>query len=857
MNKYLLIASFVCIVGLFGCSKFDPTEGDQQGQALSGSPASRGAMMAAYQGTDNAKEGVVIVKFKRGYEPSTITMGSDGVLRTGVMMVDQVNSKVRAYRMERVFPYAEKFEKKRRRHGLDLWYRLSYDVSQVSLAQAASDYSQIEQLEWVETARYGKLIGDEGGFEAVESGPRASVLPSQAASVPFNDPMIGDQWWIDSKTTTVEGVHPDASINMFPAWQKVRGSKQVIVCVVDGCVKWDHADLAANMWANPGEIPGNFIDDDGNGCIDDVWGFDFSQKDDIIEYAPHDHGTHVAGIVAAVNNNGIGVCGVAGGSGYGDGARIMSCQIFNKTMSTYEQMAAAIEYGANMGAVISQNSWGFSNPAERSEVIRQAIEYFVAEAGDPELFPNTPMRGGLVMFAAGNLAHDIGEQKLYPQAYEGAIAVAATDHKRQRSGFSCYGDWVEISAPGGSDGQSDADIKHHIKSTYAGKNSNYGYFPGTSQACPMVSGVAALLIQANPGKTNAQIKELLFSSVASLESTEPNFAKMGSGLLDASKHLSASNDNQGPKAVSDLSTVDDVANNAYTLDWTVPADPSGDYIATYTLYYSESAITQANMASCSSHLIKEHSGQPAGDTISYHIGNVAGVDIKRQYYFAITSTDQWGNVSAISNVIRYDRTNDNAGAKAISDLLVVEDVAKRTFTLQWSVPQDQVGDWVKSYTLYYSQDGALKADNLWKAQSVTFEEFSALVPGQRIAVRVDKLPSFNQVKDYYMVVTSTDRWGNVSPVSNNAVYVTADKIILLNPLVGAELAFAVGRDHKVLDKVIMVYDRGGRIVVKRELKADAAADKIVVNVAGLAAGSYTYNVQTDGETALSGSFRKL
>lgn len=730
MNKRLLIVGCLSLVALLGCTKLEP---QAQVEDILGSPASRGASMAAYQGTANAQEGIVIVKFKREYLPGTVTFNSDGLMRTGVAQIDKVGSRVGAYKLERVFSYAEKFEKKRRRHGLDLWYRVSYDTSKSSLSQATAAYSELEELAWVETARRAMLIGDQGGFESSELDTKST----QATDAPFNDPLLPDQWWIDSKTTKTPGVHQDAGINLFPAWEKVRGSKEVIVCVVDGCVKWDHADLAANMWKNPGEKPGNFIDDDKNGCLDDVWGFDFSQKNEIIQYVPHDHGTHVAGIVAAVNNNGIGVCGVAGGSGYGDGARIMSCQIFNKTMSTYDQMAQAIEYGANMGAIISQNSWGFQDPTERSEVIREAIDYFVAEAGDPELFPNTPMRGGLVFFAAGNLADKLGQQKLYPQAYDGVIAVASTDHQRKRSAFSCYGDWVEISAPGGSGGN---DEEHFIKSTFAGKKSTYGYFPGTSQACPMVSGVAALLIQANPGKTNSQIKELLLSSVSSLESTEPEYQLMGSGLLDAAKRLVAGNDNQPPVPISDLKLVEDVANNSLSLQWGVPKDPSSDYITIYRLYYSESNITANNLASTPNVLIEDYKGKPTGEKIQYDLANIADLNFDKKCYFAVTSSDQWGNVSAISNL---------------------------------------------------------------------------------------------------------------------ALSLAADHLVLSSAFTGSELVFEVGRNFRAVDKTIKVYDRGGRVVNTRNIEPDPTKATFTVNVSSLASGNYNYVLESGGKVALKGSFRKI
>lgn len=661
-------------VFLGGCKQQVINQSDDQ---VAGSPASRGAMMAAYQNTDNAEQGVVLVKFKRSAEPRAITRSGDGFARTGVQAVDNLSDELAVQSIERVFPYVERSEVRARKHGLDLWYRVTYDPTKASLRSAIDSYSAIEQLDWVETVKSVVMTDGTNSDQAIAVDPSEMAI-TRADDVPrmFNDPYLHRQWWFDSQNTSVEGVRPNAGINLPVAWEKYCGSKEIIIGVMDGCVKWTHEDLADNMWVNKGEIQYNEIDDDGNGYIDDVNGYDFyAQKVENVELMPHDHGTHVAGIIAAVNDNGKGMSSIAGGTGNKDGVRIMTCQLFKGARGAeFPKMAEGIKYAADNGAVICQNSWGFPSVGERSKVIEDAIDYFIAQAGNAEMFPNSPMRGGLVIFASGNEAHNIGQQQLYPQAYDKVIAVSSTDHMRKRSEFACYGDWVEIAAPGGRDPLEDNfdDIKQHfIISTIAGSNftdnKSYGYFYGTSQACPMVSGVAALLIQANPGKTNSEIKELLLSSVSSLEDTEPDYVLIGSGLLNAGKHIFASKNTDAPDPITDLK-LEKGDKNIYSLNWTVPTDKNGDWIDTYTLYFSESELTSANLQSAKKIVYKQFKRQPSGKPITVNLVDSVGVNIQKNAYFAVVSTDQWANVSGISNVVEHKAVGGggNGGGDVIS-----------------------------------------------------------------------------------------------------------------------------------------------------------------------------------------------
>ena len=369
-----------------------------------------------------------------------------------------------------------------------------------------------------------------------ETTPLPDVLPqsieTRSSSLPFNDPYLGAQWhYRNLGSASGYGYVAGADINLFNAWTKTVGHPNVIVAVVDGGIQYDHPDLAENIWVNTGEIPNNGIDDDRNGYIDDYYGFNFYNN--IGTIIPNDHGTHVAGTIGAVNNNGIGVCGIAGGDKVTNrkGVRLMSCQIFHPdhTGGTSDaRLAEAIKYGADNGAVISQNSWGYTNPNVFPSVIKAAIDYFIANAGINNNGVQTgPMKGGVVLVAAGN---DGNSSTYYPAAYSNVIAVASINANGQKASSSNYGSWINLSAPGGTG----------IYSTVT--KGGYGSSTGTSMACPHVSGVAALVLSAaleNPksvAMTPTILKDILYSVKGSLlHSYNPaNYhGLLGEGLTDA------------------------------------------------------------------------------------------------------------------------------------------------------------------------------------------------------------------------------------------------------------------------------------------------------------------------------------
>ena len=312
------------------------------------------------QTTNGANPGKVLLKFKaaavaqlqRNEKQLSITNKAEN-FTTGIARFDMVAKGFKATKMKRIFPDAGRMEAKQKRYGLDKWYELDVNLS-TSIESAVSAFRQIAEVEYVQPAFAIKSIA---GVMTPLSGNTAKPFN---AGDPFNDPYYYLQWHYHN--TTQVGGYAGADINLPDAWKITAGKPNVIVNVVDEGADYKHVDLAANMWVNTAELNGlPGVDDDGNGYVDDVYGYNFADNTGAI--TPGNHGTYTSGTIAAVNNNGIGVCGIAGGTGKGDGARIMTSEIFGGASGANgAATAAAIAYGANNGAVISQNSWGYTSP---------------------------------------------------------------------------------------------------------------------------------------------------------------------------------------------------------------------------------------------------------------------------------------------------------------------------------------------------------------------------------------------------------------------------------------------------------------------------------------------------------------
>lgn len=615
-------------------------------------------------------EGVVRIKVSEGLAQQLATQdlskNSAGEVVTGVASIDRLNKQFNVRQLTRVFPPAGKNEARHRQHGLHLWYEVRVDKS-VPISNIIQSYQSEKQILRAEAVYQKNIIG----ADRKDFGPRILNSPSRNSSSlagASNDPLLGSQWHYNN-TGQTHGT-PGADIHLFEAWKAETGNRNVIVAVTDGGIQTDHPDLAANMWVNPGEIAGNNVDDDNNGYVDDIHGYSFVSHSGAI--APHDHGTHVAGTLAAVNNNGLGVAGVAGGSGNGDGIRLMSCAVFAAD-SVPDGFAEAYVYSADNGAVISQNSWGYTAPGVFEQVVLDAIDYFIAEAGKNAAGQQTgPMNGGIAIFSAGNFN---AEGNYYPAYYEPVIAVASTTHQDKRAYYSNYGNWIDISAPGGETDVTDAE---GVLSTLPG--GQYGSFMGTSMACPHVSGVAALLVSrfGREGFRPEALRQRLLLSVDDIDSMNPAFiGKLGSGRLNAARALHEGDDT-APEAVTDLA-VANIDVGEITLTWTSPRD-AGDFAAEYDLRYAPSPITASNFESATS-VDKLPTPKAPGQPESFTLTKVPG---GKKFYFALRSRDFEGNVSALSNVASAVSALTPAIALSASELtenLKTAERSTRTFTI--------------------------------------------------------------------------------------------------------------------------------------------------------------------------------
>ncbi|HEX2955370.1 MAG TPA: S8 family serine peptidase, partial [Chitinispirillaceae bacterium] len=270
----------------------------------------------------------------------------------------------------------------------------------------------------------------------------------------------------------------DADIDAVEAWDSFTGNPdEILIGVIDTGIDYLHPDLTDNIWKNPGEVPDNGIDDDGNGFIDDYYGWDFAYDDNNPD-DQYGHGTHCSGTIAGKGNNGIGVAGVMWN------ARVMAIKFLDDFGSgTTSDAIDAVNYATTMNVQVTNNSWGGGGYS-------QALEEAIASSG-------------IFVAAAGNNGSDNDEWPEYPASYtlDNIISVAATDHNDSLAYFSCYGqNSVDLSAPG-------VDILSTLP------NNNYEAWSGTSMATPHVTGAVALLWSNNPSLRSSDIKNAILQSV--------------------------------------------------------------------------------------------------------------------------------------------------------------------------------------------------------------------------------------------------------------------------------------------------------------------------------------------------------
>ena len=635
----------------------------------------------------NFVEGVVRVKLQREIAdrmiaaklPLSVKGTNKKYVQTGVTPLDRVNQKVKAVSMTRVFPYAGKDEAKHKAAGLDLWYDVHYEASGMKLAQARNLFRSAEGVSYAQRIPLYKPIG---GERFLEISPAAVAKAAKAAStMPFNDPLLNDQWHYNNDGH-IAGTKVGADANVFKAWETgVTGSKDVVVAIIDGGFQVDHPDLKDNVWINTAELNGKpGVDDDGDGYVDDIYGYNFVINSSDIN--AHSHGTHVAGTVGATNNNGIGVCGVAGGSDGKGGVKMMVCQVFDSraSSSAVADFGAAIVYAADRGASIAQCSWGAGVADEEDKSVTEAVDYFTKNGGGDK------MNGGLCIFAAGNNGE---EGNYYPGCLDKVVAVGSMAPDGSVAYYSNRGKWVDVTAPGGLE---DNGQQYGVLSTLP--NSTYGYNEGTSMACPHVSGIAALILSKYGNKqfSNETLRTLLTTSVNDLYTQNPEYeGLMGSGYIDAYKALQGK-EGSVPEAVADF-TVTASHDNAL-IEWTIP-ETEEKSIDHHVIYYSTEAFSATDDLNKLSSATVDTKFKYSGDKMSYE---VEGLKASTKYYFAIVAYNRWGKASAVSPI---KEATTNAGPKVQVDqknLSMTVDATKAS-TAEASFNVKNAGEGVLKYQL--------------------------------------------------------------------------------------------------------------------------------------------------------------
>lgn len=598
MKKKFFYIAMVALV-LTGCSDSLSTIDSSEGKADITIPS-------------DAEAGELLIKFAP--EMSSILdqaqmskTRSGKATRSGIPSTDEVLDILGSYSFERVFPVDANTEARTREAGLHLWYTVKFDKS-TDLKAAAERLKQLGEVTKVQTnGRIKRAYNTDSKRIYLSDKALQQKATRATASGEPNDPGFAYQWHyrnlgagnygFENLNDNHAGAEAGCDVNAVEAWKTCVGDPSIIVAVLDEGVMYTHPDLAPNMWCNPGETSqGAKADGDGNGYGGDLHGYNFVEESGNITWSDANdsgHGTHVAGTIAAANNNGIGVSGVAGGDGTpNSGVKIMSCQIFSGQNSvTLAGEARAIKYAADNGAVILQCSWGY-NSSESSELSgytpgpatekewaetypleKEALDYFINNAGSP----NGVIDGGIAVFAAGN---EYAGNPAFPGAYSKCVSVASLAADYTPACYTDFGSLVTLSAPGGDleyygkIGETEDEYwaetgeqKGAVLSTLV-KNGQpaYGYMEGTSMACPHVSGVAALglayAVKQNRHYRAADFISLMKKSVKDLDSHYQNGAtktyymnhttvgaspetielskyigKMGAGLIDAAQLL--------------------------------------------------------------------------------------------------------------------------------------------------------------------------------------------------------------------------------------------------------------------------------------------------------------------------------
>ena len=438
--------------------------------------------------------------------------GPSNVLTScAIPSVEEVLKIAGEYTIERVFPVDSRSEALSRSEGLHLWYRVKFDEN-VPLDKI---YAELSRLGEISTVNCNRRLKKAYSGKSIAFGA-AGLATKTAGTGYFDDENLKFQWHlVNHGDVGPTKFSKGADVGVEKAWELCAGDPSIIVAVLDEGIDITHPDLKDALWVNEGEIWRSHEDNDGNGYPGDVHGYNFALGTPIISTSDKNdsgHGTHVAGVIGAVNDNGIGISSIAGGKGSQKGVRLMSCQIFSGVKSgTVLDEVRAIKYAADNGAVILQCSWGYNSGAANgydwqpmystaeqwmadNALESKALDYFIHNAGSPD----GVIEGGVAIFAAGN---ESAPAAGFPGAYKDFVSVAATAGDWTPAVYSNYGPGTTVCAPGGDqdyyyeygEGSQKGAIGCVLSTLPATISPDgYGYMEGTSMACPHVSGVVAL-----------------------------------------------------------------------------------------------------------------------------------------------------------------------------------------------------------------------------------------------------------------------------------------------------------------------------------------------------------------------------
>ncbi|MDD6208687.1 MAG: S8 family peptidase [Clostridiales bacterium] len=397
-----------------------------------------------------------------------------------------------------------------------------------ALVEVTDSENVMETVSELQDSPYAGQVQPNIVYQIQDEGGSAQALSFDADTL--NDKYYKYEWWASGESFTVKyrdgseetiSVNPNAAMNLKEAWASYVGIKPVTVAVIDTGIDIGHEDLTGVIWTNQGEIPDNGLDDDGNGYVDDVYGWDFYKDDNTVNdkrkftyydeetnksYQAYedDHGTHVAGIIAANANNSVGIAGVASNCN----VKIMPVKALggkNGTTNT-AKLINAIQYAENMGADVVNASWA-------------------GESGmllvDEALYDTVKNCGMLFVCAAGNEGKNLDSKRVIPACYSNlsnVITVGAIDPDGTKASYSNYGSYVNLFAPG-------TDITSSVVE-------EWNLMSGTSMASPMVAGIAAMIYSYRDDLSPSVVKKYLLSHTKSLSTLAAGSAKI-TGVPDA------------------------------------------------------------------------------------------------------------------------------------------------------------------------------------------------------------------------------------------------------------------------------------------------------------------------------------